>query len=32
MGIGPGNQSEEVRPPMTIDGRQSENNMKNKEL
>ena len=32
MGISPGNQSEEVCPPMMIDGHQSENNMENREL
>ena len=30
MGIGPGDQSEEACPPMTIDGRQNENNMEDK--
>ena len=32
MGISPGNQSEEVRSPMTIDGHQSKNNMENRKL
>ena len=32
MGIGSGDQSEEVHPPMTIDGHQNENNMRNRKL
>ena len=32
MGIGPGDQSEEARPSMMIDGCQSKNSMKNKKL
>ena len=32
MGIGPGDWSEEARPPMTIGGHQSKNNMEDKEL
>ena len=32
MGIGPSNWSEEVHPPMKIDGCQSENNTEDKEL
>ena len=32
MGIGPGDQSEEAHSPMTIDGHQSKNDMRNRKL